>query len=100
MYLDERSERLTASNFGVVMKRRDTTRCHSLVKSILYGTSKSNPAMEHVASIVYGEKNEIVAIRLLEQKLKINVAPAGLFIDFENYFLAASPDGKPCPRSL
>ncbi|KAK4876938.1 hypothetical protein RN001_009444 [Aquatica leii] len=65
LYRSERSEKLTASNFGAVIKRRIHTSCHSLVKTILLPQYFSSEATD------YGKINEAVAISLLEDKLNI-----------------------------
>ncbi|KAK4885560.1 hypothetical protein RN001_001831 [Aquatica leii] len=36
LYEEERKNRLTASNFGIVIKRKSKTLCHNLVKNLLY----------------------------------------------------------------
>lgn len=46
IYRTERANRLTASNFGLVIKRRDYTSCHSLVKAILSPTNFTSDAIE------------------------------------------------------
>lgn len=79
--------RLTASNFGAVVKRRKSTSCHGLVKIILYNTNFQNEAT------VYGKTMEAVAIKTLENKRGIIVQKSGLFVDLEYGYLAASPDG-------
>lgn len=38
LYEQEKKKRLTASNFGSVIKRRVNTPCHNLVKRLLYTT--------------------------------------------------------------
>lgn len=89
LYSSEKMFRLTASNFGEVIKRRDTTPCDALVKKIL-----RDP---HVgvccAAINYGKRNEIVAIKLFEAKYDVKVQPSGLYISLLHGWLAASPDG-------
>lgn len=84
----ERANRLTASQFGSVIKRRDHTPCHALVKSTLYLSNFTNEATE------YGKINESVAISLLEDQLGVKVNPCGIFIDLTHPFLGASPDGN------
>lgn len=80
--------RLTASNFGAVIKRRPTTPCHSLVKQILYPFNICNDSVE------YGKMNESLAIRRFEEMKGVKVEKSGLFIDCEYPFLGASPVGK------
>ncbi|KAJ8881520.1 hypothetical protein PR048_018002 [Dryococelus australis] len=48
---------LTASNFGVVCKRKDTTPCCNLVRQLLYRPPIMTATME------YGRRNEYMAIK-------------------------------------
>ncbi|KAJ8909537.1 hypothetical protein NQ315_002087 [Exocentrus adspersus] len=86
-YEEERSNRLTASLFGKIIKRRPWTPCHNDVKSILYSSNFYSAATE------YGKVNEKVAISKFEQIYKLKVQPSGLFVDLHYGFLGASPDG-------
>lgn len=87
-YRAEKKNRLTASKFGAVMARRNTTRCHGLVKEILY------PSEFQSESTSFGKRYEAVALTILAEKLDIEkVTKAGLYIDTNNCFLGASPDG-------
>lgn len=88
LYKTERKNRLTASNFGLIIKKRLTTSCHTIVKQILYSGNYTNDAMS------YGKTMEIVAIKKLEAKLCVKVEKAGLFVDTFYGFLGATPDGK------
>ncbi|KAF2888883.1 hypothetical protein ILUMI_17290 [Ignelater luminosus] len=66
-YVSERAFRSTASHFGAVIRRRATTSCNALVKTILRATSSTcTAAMEYER--------------------------AGLYIDVDHGFLGASPD--------
>ncbi|KAF2903737.1 hypothetical protein ILUMI_02445 [Ignelater luminosus] len=62
-YVTEKMHRLTASNFGAVIRRRPSTSCDALVRRILERTYFTSPAIE------YGLRNE------------------------KHWFLGASPDG-------
>ncbi|CAG9771359.1 unnamed protein product [Ceutorhynchus assimilis] len=86
-YLTEKMFRLTASNFGAVIKRKEHTPCDNLVKRLLSRKPFSTP------STAYGKNNEAVAINIFSEKTGKNVDPAGLYIDLLDGFLAASPDG-------
>lgn len=85
-WLELRRNILTASNFGRVCKMRPTTGCESLVKQILY-TAFDCEAME------YGRNNEELAREDLASRIGEKITKCGLFIDRNNPFLGASPDG-------
>lgn len=82
-----RQQMLTASNFGVVCRRRATTSCASLVADLLYPSYKDTKAMD------YGKKNEPLALKKLSGEIRKPIDKCGLFIDQTNHFLGASPDG-------
>lgn len=86
-YEAERQNRLTASLFGQVVKKRESTHCKTVVKKCLYNETFYSRATE------YGKVNESVAIKLFEKKANVTVVPSGLWIDIDNGFLAVSPDG-------
>ncbi|XP_063376826.1 uncharacterized protein LOC134664153 isoform X3 [Cydia fagiglandana] len=87
LYNMYRSDRLTASQFGVICKRRKTTPSHNHVKQVLY---KSNI---YTKDMLYGQQNESVARTYFIENYKKTVRQAGLYIDAEFGFLGASPDG-------
>ena len=87
-WYEERKYRITASNFGLVAKRK---RNHSaLAKQLLYKRSDSLS----VAAVMWGQQHEIDAIRAYKKSLKpgLFVEEAGIFISSCG-FLGASPDG-------
>lgn len=88
VYISHRLHRLTASNFGAVVKRRASTPCDALVKRILKTNTVGTSAME------YGKRNESVAIGKFSDITGYTVLESGIFISTEYGFLAASPDGK------
>ncbi|XP_036150394.1 uncharacterized protein LOC118648181 isoform X2 [Monomorium pharaonis] len=87
IWLALRREMLTASNFGIVCRMRPTTSCALTVKNILY------PSVVDTAGMKYGRENEKEAIKVLATKLNKDIQPCGLFIDYKNPCLGASPDG-------
>lgn len=102
-WFEQRKNRLTASNFGAVCKRRSTTKYTSIIQKILYNDEV------HTFAIQHGKINEPEAIRKYEEQTSSKVSPCGLFVDKEYGFLAASPDGivdsngiieVKCPYSL
>jgi len=82
-----RTEMLTASHFGTVCRIRPTTTYATIVKNILY------PPFIDTAAMKYGRDMEEIAKQDLCAKLKKNIKPCGLFIDRDNPWLGASPDG-------
>ncbi|KAB0790599.1 hypothetical protein PPYR_14993 [Photinus pyralis] len=89
-----RLKRLTASNFGKVAKLRPTTSTANIVKALLYQGDWGNTATQ------YGNENEQRAIQDFELITGLKVSPCGLFIDENNSFLAASPDGLVSDEAL
>ncbi|CAH1183072.1 unnamed protein product [Ceutorhynchus assimilis] len=86
-WLQERSLRITASNFGKICKMRPKTSPRNTIKTLLYGTFTGNKATK------YGNESEARAILEFEKKTNLQVVPCGLFIGEKEYYLAASPDG-------
>lgn len=83
----ERRKRLTASNFGIVCRRKETTSCANLVKQMLYKPPVVTSAIE------YGRRNEHIAIKRFQDQSGLVVEKCGLCIDLQHGFLGASPDG-------
>lgn len=86
-WLELRRNMITASNFGKIINKKETTG-PSIVKSLLYKTDLS-----HVASIRHGIDHEKIALDQLSEELQMNIQPCGLFIDDETPYLGATPDG-------
>lgn len=83
-----RKFRITGSNFGKVCKRKQDTRCGALVRQMLYDNFAGN---EHTE---WGHRAERKAIaQYMHDNPGVVIHPAGLCIDREKPFLAASPDG-------
>ena len=80
--------RLTSSNFGTVCKMRPNTSCRTKVKNFLYGLPPNSSAIK------YGIEMEQRARKDFEKNFLLEVESAGLFVDLEFGYLAASPDGK------
>ncbi|KAL4718047.1 hypothetical protein ACJJTC_012087 [Scirpophaga incertulas] len=87
-WLEIRKNLVTASNFGLICKRKISIGTAPLVKNILY---KKNLA--HIASIAHGIENEQQAIQQIQQQEKVVISPCGLFIDEMYPFIGATPDG-------
>ncbi|KAH9627661.1 hypothetical protein HF086_016394 [Spodoptera exigua] len=63
---------LTASNFGVVIKRRENSSKAKLVKNILYKCNLSK-----VTAIAHGVENEQLAIKQLSIQENVTINPCG-----------------------
>ncbi|KAJ8964298.1 hypothetical protein NQ317_000094 [Molorchus minor] len=88
LWHQERTFRITASNFGRICKLKTTTKPDVLVKNLLYNKFIGNSATK------YGQEHELVAIQDFEELTGFTVTDCGLFIGHDNeYFLGASPDG-------
>ncbi|GBP20686.1 hypothetical protein EVAR_16559_1 [Eumeta japonica] len=87
-WLSLRRNLLTASNFGIVIKRRLNIKCAPWVKNLLY---KQN--LYHVSAHTHGIKNEEIALEQLAVQERVNIEPCDIFIDEELLFIGASPDG-------
>lgn len=88
VYLQYKANRLTASFFGQVIKRQDCTSCHNLVKDILkMSTAIKSDAME------YGRNKEAMVRERYSAENNISISESGLWVDIDQGFLAASPDG-------
>ncbi|KAK4881993.1 hypothetical protein RN001_005312 [Aquatica leii] len=83
-----RRNRITASSFGRICNRRETTSCHSFLKNLLY----SSPYLATDA-ILYGRTHEKIALEKYEEIMKVQVKSSGFFISKEYPYLGASPDG-------
>ncbi|XP_063234908.1 uncharacterized protein LOC134537900 isoform X3 [Bacillus rossius redtenbacheri] len=82
-----RLNRLTASNFGTVINRRDNTSCHNFVRNLLF------PREFNSLSVMYGRVHEPEALLKYSVAKGVTVNPCGLFICGDQPFLAATPDG-------
>ena len=83
----EREWRLTASRFGDICRATDRRDKLKLCASIYRPAKLKNPAVLH------GHQHEAVARQTFKRKMGCSVHTCGLFIDSENNYLAATPDG-------
>lgn len=86
MYEQVRNKRLTASNFGMIIKKRKQTPCHTMVKNLLYKAKFDTPAT------LFGKAKESIAIDRFMRETGIIVKPSGFYIYLNYGFLGASPD--------
>lgn len=87
-WLENRKNRLTASIFGKICKRKQNISCAPLVKAIVKPQNLSN-----VPSITYGRDNEHIALTQLSLQENVTIARCGLYIHKTLQYLGASPDG-------
>ena len=88
LWFEQRKCRLTASNFGVVARRRLTTPVAKLVRNLLYDTLRESRALQ------WGKVHEEHARQayLRAKGSSVVLTRSGLVIDSERGWLACSPD--------
>ena len=86
-WFQERSKRLTSSNFGRICKLTDRTNKAAFAKSLMIVRRISSRSLAH------GVKYEPVAIEQFEQRYGMDIAKSGLIVSQEMPYLACSPDG-------
>ncbi|KAJ8969943.1 hypothetical protein NQ314_001513 [Rhamnusium bicolor] len=83
-----RKHRLTASNFGQVLKACKRGR----FPPTLFQTLTGNTNLGGIKQIQWGRSNESVAIEIFEKRHNVKITKSGIWLD-ECGFLGASPDG-------
>ena len=95
LWVEERRSRLTASNFGSVIKRKKNIFLKSHLQKMLSPATSQSKTPE---SCLWGKTNEQVAIAKYLEQLKSDeksvaaCTQCGLFINTETPWLGASPD--------
>ncbi|XP_064622873.1 uncharacterized protein LOC135485074 [Lineus longissimus] len=94
LWTTSRSNRLTASNFGLIFKRKAAF-TDKFTRSVLTDVKD----LSHVPAIRYGRENESVAIDRYKKFMtnagfNIKVLENGLAVNPSSPWLGASPDGK------
>ncbi|KAJ8963995.1 hypothetical protein NQ314_005207 [Rhamnusium bicolor] len=82
-----RKHRLTASNFGQVLKACKRGR----FPSTLFQTLTGNTTLGGIKQIQWGRSNESVATEIFEKRHNVKITKSGIWLD-ECGFLGASPD--------
>ena len=90
---EERKKRITASNFGVVMKRKKDVNT-----TFLKNTIRKNEFFS--SSTSYGKANENVAKQIYIKKTGNHLHDIGLIVNPSLPFLGATPDGITCEQSV
>lgn len=88
LWMELRLGRLTASNFGRIVKRRMPGNIHKFCHSLY-----APPRFLGVPSVMHGRAFEHAAVEAFEDSFGKAVTPVGLYIHSLHDFLAASPDG-------
>ncbi|KAJ8896681.1 hypothetical protein PR048_002026 [Dryococelus australis] len=83
----ERSKRLPASHFGIIYKMKSSTPRAKTVISIIYTSFQEKKATR------YGLEKGPIATEQLSKELGKCIKPAGLFVDKDMPWLAATPNG-------
>lgn len=94
LWHEERRKRLTASNFGRIVKLLPSTERSKIVEELLHPNFTGNIYTR------YGKDNESKAIKDFERVIGEGVIACGLFVHPEHPYLAASPDGLLGERSI
>ncbi|XP_071148268.1 uncharacterized protein [Mytilus edulis] len=92
LWHSERHKRITASNFGSIIRRNPSLPINKFVRNLLYSQFKGN---RHTRNGILQEDTTIEEYKLkkAEDNENIYVNKTGLVIHPTNKFLAASPDG-------
>ncbi|KAK3108124.1 hypothetical protein FSP39_001687 [Pinctada imbricata] len=92
LWYAERKKRITASNFGLVVKRNPSLPVQKFVKTLLYSTFHGN---RHTRNGLLQEDTTIeeYKLKMAEQKENVVIERSGLIIHPQHKYLAGSPDG-------
>ncbi len=92
-WYNEKRKRLTASNFGAVMRRNPKIKVLALVRQLVYPTFRGNAHTNNGLQQEYASQRDYEAKQSKESGKEIKVLRCGLFISETHPFLGASPDG-------
>jgi len=92
LWHSERKKRITASNFGTIVKRNPSIPIKKLVRNMLYSTFHGN---RHTRNGILQEDTTIEEYKLkkAEENENVIVHRSGLVIHPEQRYIAGSPDG-------
>ena len=89
-WYDERKNRITASNFGIVVKGRKSIFLNSILNTLLSSTKSSSCP----APCKWGKQNESEALKqyVSHKQHSVSVSSCGFVVDQTSPWLGASPD--------
>ncbi len=93
VWREERRKRLTASNFGQVLRRRPNHTVEVLVRNLLYTGFKGNSNTKYGLDQEGPSVQDYLAKTLEESNIRVQVKRCGMFVSPDHPFLGASPDG-------
>ena len=82
----ERSNRLTASNFGIICRKRPSTTSKNIIKNIIHSAFKGSAATK------WGQDNEMKAKLKFEEVYMNKIEDCGFFVHEQYGFLGATLD--------
>ena len=95
--MQERTKRITASNFGTICKMTEKRDIPNLVSSMLY--SGKNTELQTKA-IQHGKKYESIAVEKFENETGLKTKECGLFVSKQHTYIASSPDRVINPQTI
>ena len=95
LWHSERKKRITASNFGSIVRRSSSLPIDKFVRNMLYSSFNGN---RHTRNGILQENTTIVdyILKKAEENENVCVKPCGLVIHPTYKYLDASPDGIVC----
>jgi len=96
-WISERRKRLTASTAGSIVKMRTTTKKGKKVENLLYNKFKGNVATHYGHVLEERAKADYQSYQQQHGHPGLKVDCCGLFVSFDNPWLAATPDGLVTP---
>ena len=94
LWMKEREKRITASRVGSIAKMKKTTKRSRKVEEMLYTRFRGNEATRYGQSMEDTTREEYVAHQHQSGHHGLTTLPAGLVINTETPWLAATPDNR------